>query len=91
MPRKKSAFTAAENTGTLQIDHIITVLSLATLDALGDSPATLYPAKVVVGPVTFSGLRGGSVIFSAENLPLKALNTLLDMLQKNSQASRTNG
>lgn len=89
MPRKKSAFTALENTGTLQVEHIITVLSLATLNASGDNPGTLYPAKIVVGPVTFSGLRGGSVMFSAENLPLKALNMLLDMLQKNSQAKTT--
>lgn len=82
MPRKKSDFTPVVNTETHPIDLIITLLSSVTPSALGDNPGTLGPVKVAVGPVTYSGLHGASVTFSLENLPLRALNTLLDMLPK---------
>lgn len=82
MPRKKSDFTPVANTEINPIDLIITWLSSVTPSALGDNPGTLDPVKLAVGNVTYSGLNGGSVTFSLANLPLKAVNTLLDMLQK---------
>lgn len=82
MPRKKSDFTPVVNTETPPIDLIITWLSSITRNADGETLGTLEPIKVAVGLVTFSGLNGGSVTFSLANLPLKAVNTLLDTLPK---------
>lgn len=82
MPRKKSDSTPVVNTENKAIGHIITLLSSAIQTASGAKAGTLEPVTLAVGPVTFSGLNGGSVTFTVGNLPLSPLLTWLDTLQK---------